>query len=124
MRKAFFHFSVILGLYFLVAETAHADMKITRIPGNAGRVETAHFSVGNGKIFVVGRVKLWNWSDGPISVRVDLKDAAGRVIASKTGRSYPSGRRQTVAAFGVPFGVSFDQSVVRNLAAVDVTCGD
>jgi hypothetical protein len=114
---------LILGLCLgaLTAAPAQASaIQINRIQGNGANIETAHLSSYDGRIYVTGRVKV-TMPTNPIAVRVDLKDADGRIIASQTAHAYPAGRRQIVAAFGVHYVVSFDAARAKDVTSVDVT---
>lgn len=115
-------FLLTVGLFFLGVFNSNGEaLKITKIPSNGGSVETANISCHDGAMYVQGWLKPHYWSENKIFVRVDVKDAQGKVIATKTDYSYPTGRPQTIAQFGVLYLVSFDASLVKGVAAVDVT---
>lgn len=97
------------------------DLKITTIPSNSGYVETAHISHYHNEIFIEGWLKPHYWmGSSKIYFTVDVKNSRGKVIATKTGYAYPTGRPQTIVQFGVPYVISFESSQLANATAIDV----
>jgi hypothetical protein len=96
-----------------------SDLKITKIPGNCGYVETATVSYYQGKMYVGGWLKPHYWGS-VIHFQVDIKDAGGSIIASKRGYSNVTGRPQIIVQFGVSYVASFDSAQVAKAASVDV----
>jgi hypothetical protein len=120
-RPLFFQFCLIAVVLCGLSPSEGSELKITKIPSNCGYVETARVSYYHGKIYVGGWLKPHYWMSGnKIYVKVDLKNAAGKVVATKTDYAYATGRPQCIEQFGVPYVVSFDASQVTHLAAIDV----
>jgi len=119
-RLLSFLICIVTVLHFSSSKSEASDLKITTIPSNCGYVETAHVSYYDGKIYVGGWLKPHYWSSNKIYFQVDVKDVDGKVIATKIGYAYPTGRPHIIAQFGVSYVVSFDATQVKNLAAIDV----
>jgi len=98
-----------------------SDLKITKIPSNGGYIETARVSFHHHRLYVDGWARPQSWGTGRISVKVDLKDADGNVIATQTDSSLITGRPQLLRMFGVSYGVSFEEAQVKEATAVDVS---
>ncbi len=90
------------------------------IRNNFGYVETVHISYDGDKMFVKGWLKPHFWSNSKIYFRADVKDATGKIIASKIGYAYPTGRPQVVVQFGVWYGISFESAQVTHARAIEV----
>ena len=116
-------FSVCVGLFFLAARVScEADgLKIEKLSSNGGYIETATVSFHDNRLYVKGWVRPGSWGAGRIAVKVDIKDAEGNVIATKTSSSLATGRPQLLKMFGVSYGVSFEEAETKSAAAVDVS---
>ena len=113
--------SAALMLLLSVSNTEAQALKITKIPSNCGYIESAHVSYYQGRMYVEGWLKSHYWTSNKIYVQVDIKDAQGKVIATKTSCSCPTGRPQSIAQFGVSYLVSFDAAQIKDIAAIDIT---
>ena len=111
---------VVALLYPSSSRCEAAGLTITKVPGNCGYVETASVSYFRGTMYVAGWLKPHSWKSSKIYVKVDLKDATGKVVATKTGYAYAAGRPQNIAQLGIFYVVSFDASQLGNVAAVEV----
>jgi hypothetical protein len=119
VQRIFFLLFLCLAIGWSQTNCQAAGLKITKIPGNCGYVETATVSYYQGKMYVGGWLKPHYWGS-VIHFQVDVKDAAGSIIASKKGYSNVTGRPQTIVQFGVSYVESFDSAQVAKAAAVDV----
>ena len=112
---------VIVMFYLSQAVGSASEIKINTYDGNGGRVETATASYHEGRMYVEGRLEPNFYRNGrKIHVRIKVKDANGKLIATATGYGRPTGRPQAIRQFGVLYLVSFKSKQVEKAASIDV----
>jgi len=88
---------------------------------NDRRVEGASASYYHGRMYVEGIVRPKSVRSGHrVYVHVEVEDAAGKVIATKTGYGDETGRPQTIVQDGVPYVVSFRANQIKRVARIDI----
>ncbi|HUB67713.1 MAG TPA: hypothetical protein VL981_09550 [Candidatus Methylacidiphilales bacterium] len=110
--KSLLPFAGLVSLWLVSLSVYAEGLRLITIHSHGGYVETAHVSCYQDRIYIGGWLKPHFWSGRAVSFRVDVKDAEGKVIATKTGSANPTGRPQMIVQFGVAYVVLFKDSQI------------